>query len=204
MVLVRVGTNHVCRSPSSPPNVPIARSRGTANSIATSTRAARTDTTLLRALSGSRGQNGVLTWLRWRWTQITTAAGLQLRKMAAAVTAPPRRRPRRPRPRRTRRRPPRRPRRSAAAWPPRFPTPPRSHHSRAAPHTHRTTPLLTRGRGFLMLVAIPQARIARASVLLIVAPSRKRAPRAHRRAIAVCARAVAGTYTHPHTRDVMA
>ena len=141
MVLVRVGTNHVCRSPSSPPNVPIARSRGTANSIATSTRAARTDTTLLRALSGSRGQNGVLAWLRWRWTQITTAAGLQLRKMAAAVTAPPRRRPRRPRPRRTRRRPQRRPRRSAAARPPRFPTP-RSHHS--APHARIVLrPLMT-------------------------------------------------------------
>ena len=134
----------------------------------------------------------------------TTTADLQLRKMAAAVTAPPRRRPRRPRPRRTRRRPPRRPRRSAAAWPPRFPAPPRSHHSRAAPHMYCTTPLLTRGRCFLMLVAIPQAHIARASVLLIVAPSRKRAPRARRRAIAVCARAVAGTYTtHPHTRAVM-
>ena len=57
-----------------------------------------------------------------------------------------------------------------------LPTPPRSHHSRTAPHTHRTTPLLTRGRGFLMRVVLPQARIARASVLLIVALSRKRAP----------------------------
>jgi hypothetical protein len=70
-----------------------------------------------------------------------TAAATAAAAMAAAATAPLRRRPRRPRPRRTRRRPPRRPRRSAAAQPPRFPTP-RSHHS--APHARIVLrPLMT-------------------------------------------------------------